>query len=208
MVAENNKTELKYSIKDFIGTFDGYISTELCNNLIDLFEKERSLQKVWNRQNSEGASKVHKNDEAMTMSRDSEGEKSELFRNLLQEFRPVMDLYLQETDYLHYSGIQELHVTTNKIQKTVPTGGYHVWHVEKDYNRICSRALVYTIYLNDIISGGETEFLFQKTRVSAKQGRVCIFPAQFPYVHRGNPPLDGAKYIVTSWLHAGNIPLS
>jgi len=29
---------------------------------------------------------------------------------------------------------------------------------------------------------------------------VCIFPADYPYVHRGNPPLQKDKYILTSWF--------
>ena len=29
---------------------------------------------------------------------------------------------------------------------------------------------------------------------------IVIWPAAFPYVHRGNPPLSGEKYILTSWM--------
>ena len=35
-----------------------------------------------------------------------------------------------------------------------------------------------------------------------KKGRIVIWPAGFPYLHRGNPPLSGEKYIVTSWMYA------
>lgn len=196
-----------HNIKDFIGTFDGFVSKEICENLINLFEKEQKHQKnVFNRKQAEGTTTILKNDVSMILSRDLEGHQYELFGAFLKQFREALDVYIDETDYLEYAGIKELHFSTNKIQKTVPSGGYHIWHVERDYNKICSRALVYTVYLNDITAGGETEFLFQKTRVSPKQGRVCIFPAQFPYVHRGNPPLEQDKYIVTSWLHAGHDP--
>ena len=33
-----------------------------------------------------------------------------------------------------------------------------------------------------------------------KKGRIVIWPAGFPYVHRGNPPLKHEKYILTSWM--------
>ena len=62
------------------------------------------------------------------------------------------------------------------------------------------RVLVYSIYLNDIEDGGETEFLYQHVRVKPKKGRTVIWPAYFPFVHRGNPPLKEDKYIITSWL--------
>ena len=197
-----------HNIKDFIGIFDGFISEETCVNLINLFEKEQEHQKklIFSRRESEGELKSRKDDLSMILTRDCIGEKYQLLDDLLKPFSETLKIYLDETGYQEYAGIRELHLTTNKIQKTSPSQGYHVWHVEKDYNGICSRALVYTIYLNDILAGGETEFLFQKVRVSPKQGRVCIFPAQFPYVHRGNPPLNQVKYIVTSWLQAGHNP--
>ena len=62
------------------------------------------------------------------------------------------------------------------------------------------RALAYGIYLNDVKDGGETEFLNFSTRVKPKKGRIVIWPAAFPYVHRGNPPLSGEKYLLTSWM--------
>ena len=64
-----------------------------------------------------------------------------------------------------------------------------------------NRILVWTIYLNDVEECGETEFLYQSKRVKAKKGDICIFPAQFNYTHRGNPPLSGDKYIITGWYN-------
>ena len=32
-------------------------------------------------------------------------------------------------------------------------------------------------------------------------GSICLFPASFTHLHRGNPPLTGEKYIITGWLH-------
>ena len=59
----------------------------------------------------------------------------------------------------------------------------------------------YTIYLNDVEEGGETEFLHQSVRVKPKTGRIVFWPAGYPFVHRGNPPLKGEKYIMTGWLN-------
>ena len=91
--------------------------------------------------------------------------------------------------------------TTLKIQKTLPTEGYHIWHIEhgKGFDNE-ARAFVFSIYLNDVEEGGETEFLHFSKRVKPKKGRIVIWPAGFPYVHRGNPPLSGEKYILTSWM--------
>ena len=50
--------------------------------------------------------------------------------------------------------------------------------------------------------GGETEFLYQHKRIKPEKGKLIIWPANFPFVHRGNPPLNQEKYILTSWLSA------
>ena len=108
--------------------------------------------------------------------------------------------YQHTTGIIKLYDVQEFEYTSLKIQKTLPTQGYHVWHVEHGAGIDNShRALVYTIYLNDVKKGGETEFLHQSIRVQPKKGRIVIFPAAFPFVHRGNPPLTHAKYIVSGW---------
>ena len=57
------------------------------------------------------------------------------------------------------------------------------------------------MYLNDIDEAGETEFLYQNKRISPKQGRVLMWPADWTHSHRGNPPIGKEdKYILTTWL--------
>jgi hypothetical protein len=199
--------EKNYKIEDFIGTFDNFVKSETCDLLIDLFEKEKTFNNTWNRKQSENVSGDFKNDESLVLTRDHiEGSGKNSFIEIITNLRETVDIYLKETDILNYMGVKDLNICVNKIQKTLPSQGYHIWHVEKGYTNACSRVLVYTIYLNDVVTGGETEFLFQKKRVTSKKGRICIFPAHFPYVHRGNPPLDGIKYIITSWLHSNYDP--
>ena len=96
-----------------------------------------------------------------------------------------------------------LFYTHLKIQKTFPTEGYHIWHIEhnKGFENE-ARVLAFAIYLNDVEEGGETEFLHFKKRVKSKKGRIVIWPASFPYFHRGNPPISNEKYILTSWMMA------
>jgi hypothetical protein len=95
----------------------------------------------------------------------------------------------------------EFHYTVLKLQKTLKTEGYHLWHIEHggEYENAI-RSMVFSIYLNDVEEGGETEFLHFSKRVKPKKGRIVIWPAGFPYVHRGNPPISGKKYILTSWM--------
>jgi len=87
-----------------------------------------------------------------------------------------------------------------KLQKTPISGGFHGWHCENMHVETLSRVLAWTIYLNDVDEGGETEFLYQSERVKAKKGKTSIFPAGFMHTHRGNPPISNDKYILTGWF--------
>ena len=197
---ETEKTGLKRYVKivDSIAMFDNFVSPELCKKLINIFEKEKD-SKAYDRYNSEKMAKGIKDDLAISFS------KSNIWPDEIEEvckiLRDALSIYDQKTGYANFCSIIDLHFTIIKIQKTIPGGGYHVWHTERNHRDLsCKRALVWTMYLNDIKEGGETEFLMQKQRIKAKTGRVCIFPADYPYVHRGNPPLQKDKYILTSWF--------
>ncbi len=83
-------------------------------------------------------------------------------------------------------------------------GGYPYWHCEL-YPRDAGaetlhRHLLWTVYLNDGFGAGETEFLYQRRKVAPRTGSLVLAPAGFTHTHRGNRPVDGDKYIATSWV--------
>jgi hypothetical protein len=93
--------------------------------------------------------------------------------------------------------------TTNIQQYQAGKGGYPHWHSEifpETSGVALHRLLFYIYYLNDVTVGGETEFLIQKKKVQPKKGSIVIAPAGFTHTHRGNVPVSGDKYILTSWL--------
>jgi len=187
-------------INNHIGIYDGYIPDIECDKAIKYFKKENDLNKTYDRLQSENIGLNYKNDKAITLNEDIDTWFEE-FKPLLVNFDIALRHYQDATGILSAYGIDQFKYTHLKIQKTLPTQGYHIWHVERvDYQNSLRRALVFTIYLNDVSEGGETEFLHQSIRVKPVKGRCVIWPASFPYVHRGNPPLQGEKYIMTSWM--------
>ena len=85
------------------------------------------------------------------------------------------------------------------IQRTGPKQGYHVWHVEDGGQASCNRVVAYTLYLNDVKEGGETEYLYQGVKVKPEEGKLVFWPAGYTHPHRGNPIYEGYKYIITGW---------
>tara|TARA_R110000822_G_scaffold97801_1_gene221729 strand:- start:169 stop:774 length:606 start_codon:yes stop_codon:yes gene_type:complete len=187
-------------LKDHIGIYDGYIPDMECDKAIQYFEKQNALNKAYDRLQSENSSITKKNDKAITLDEHIDTWFEE-FKPLLVNFDMALKHYQDATGILSAYSIESFKYTSLKIQKTLPTQGYHTWHLEHNQVQDCPRrALVFTIYLNDVEEGGETEFLHQSIRAKPVKGRCVIWPAAFPYVHRGNPPLQGEKYIMTSWL--------
>ena len=91
-------------------------------------------------------------------------------------------------------------ILTLKIQKTIPGEGYHTWHYEDAIQKTRDRIATFILYLNDVEDGGETEFLYYPKRIKPEQGKLILWPAGYTHTHRGNQPLSGEKYILTSWL--------
>ena len=170
----NEKT---VNINNFIGVYDNYITKEECNKAIQIYEDQNKFNNTVNRIGGEKASILQKQDQQFFAAHNN------------------VDIWWESLKPMMFN------FDCLKIQKTLPTEGYHVWHIEhgKGFENE-ARAFVFSIYLNDVEEGGETEFLHFSKRVKPKKGRIVIWPASFPYVHRGNPPLSGEKYILTSWM--------
>jgi|TARA_R100001460_G_scaffold25585_1_gene51507 hypothetical protein len=196
-------TDKTVSFNNFIGVYDGYITEQECDRAIKLFEDQNKFNNTLNRLHSEQTSVLKKQDQQLFTGAGNMEMWWEELKSMIVNFDLAWNHYIENTGAKDGYGKDKFYYTNLKIQKTLPTEGYHVWHVEHGENYIDAiRAFVYTIYLNDVEEGGETEFLHFSKRVKPKKGRIVIWPAGFPYLHRGNPPLSGdGKYILTSWMN-------
>ena len=190
-----------HEINNFIGIFDNYFPDITIDATLKWFEQEEKKKRVMSRLQSEKVSSNIKSDQSCVLRFNEHDGWLQEIPGLAENLMTAINIYLEEVPLKEYVETKELEFNNMKIQKTSPGGGYHVWHVEACYTLdMLKRVLVFTVYLNDIEEGGETEFLYQNVRVKPVKGRVVIWPAYFPYVHRGNPPLKNDKYILTSWL--------
>ena len=192
----------KETIENFIGIYDGYIPADDCSRAIKLFDDQYRMNNTINRFEFENSDANKKKDEQYFCNPETFVQWKDNLITLKANFEQAWIHYVNEVGALGAYGVKNFYYTNIKIQKTLPTQGYHLWHVEhgKEMEN-AARAFVWSIYLNDVEEGGETEFLHFSKRVKPKTGRIVIWPAGFPYVHRGNSPLSGKKYLLTSWMN-------
>jgi len=194
-MSQFNPSDLKYEFKDFIGIYENAFTKEECEDVIKLYERLDKIGYTYERKND---GLVKKDGSTFYF------HELELGDNFIHSYHRRFYNLIYSLYNNKYSILQNLNRHRSKymkIQKTLPTEGYHVWHCEYEGstdNR--NRVLSWILYLNDVEEGGETEFLYQSMRIKPKTGTFILFPAYFTHTHRGNPPLSGEKYIATGWI--------
>lgn len=99
---------------------------------------------------------------------------------------------------LNWRGMVDKGYTVQRTSK----GGHYVWHSDEgtkdDY-----RVYAFIWYLNTLKpeDGGCTEFA-NGLRIYPEKGQLLLFPATWPYIHRGaNVLTDTNKYIITGFTN-------
>lgn len=86
------------------------------------------------------------------------------------------------------------------INKYIKNEGMYNWHTDNDVTKGENiRIISCIIYLNDVDSGGETDFGF--TKIKPECGKILFFPALWTFLHRGVMPISHDKYIITTWFN-------
>lgn len=189
-----------------IALFEAAISEDACKEMIDFYERAFAENRIYTRRYE--FAKTLDIDESET--KDISLFKKDASCNLYLESNVAKEVILKlwecwEEVLEHYvappqDNAEVYSIEAIKIQKTSPKQGYHVWHTENHGGTSISRVSAFSVYLNDVYEGGETEFLTQSKRFSPRTGDVLIWPAHYTHPHRGNPPLETDKYIATGWF--------
>ncbi|MDA7834251.1 2OG-Fe(II) oxygenase [bacterium] len=182
-------------VQDFVAVWDNYVPATVCEGLIEQFE----LQLEQGYLQPRNTNHVRDTQQFVTewdSIRQLRGRR--IIEPFLERFWQCWSQY--QAHYPQLVREQPWQILSMKVQKTLPAQGYHTWHYEADTDDNSRRVAAFTLYLNTVPEGGETEFLYQQRRVEAVQSRLVIWPASFTHSHRGNPPLGATKYILTGWV--------
>lgn len=172
---------------------------DFCDYAIKCFEDANAHGLTKSREEY-GYEKRHADDKAISIPSTEfplQHSTQELSDRFLPSFNDAVLKYCEKYSQIQGDSLSSYNI---KMQKTEPGQGYHVWHYETGSKHVAYRLLTWSVYLNDNFEAGETEFLYQQYRYTPKMGDLIIFPATFTHTHRGNPPINGTKYILTGWL--------
>jgi hypothetical protein len=184
-------------LDNFIGGW--YINPDLCDKLINYYEKNPNKYKGFVGERAEGLGAVNEESKKSTeVVLDLTG-KNELCNVYAKQLQEVLDKYFEK--YPWSNGYGKFKIVSNvAIQHYKPNEGFYVWHTERTgASKVASRHLVFMTYLNDVDNGG-TEFHHQKLITQAEKGLTLIWPADWTFTHRGVISSDQHKYIITGWF--------
>lgn len=186
-------------LTDFIRVIDNAIPEALCEELIRRFDQSPHVY--------EGKVGTEK------------GEYIPEFRSCLElnimaypgfeDLQPYLFRVLQVSTDAYQRSVQgsyfpQRYAFEQLRMKRYRAGGGHIDqfrdHVDVDSASSAKRFLACFYYLNDVSCGGETRFPYLAKDIEPRRGRVVMFPPMWNYVHSGEIPISGDKYLLGSYL--------
>jgi len=183
------------NLQHFVRSYDGDLDADLCARMIDSFHGLARFHQPNGR-----TARPELNESAWT-----EINVTRLSEPTLQAFfRRRISLALER--YNADIGLAPIAVpdspkTADLILKRYRPGAGECFQPHFDsVHEAANRYLVFLWYLNDVDDGGETEFPQLALKVSARRGRLLMFPPYWMYQHAGLAPLSSDKYILSTYL--------
>ena len=176
---------------DLIYVAEDKLDKDFCKHCIEKFNKDD------NRYQGEVGSGVNlemkRSIELTIRDNDNWKEEDNVFYN---SFKKTLDSYKKELKHPFPDKclLGRIEDSGYQIQETKP-GDFYTWHQDG----MNSRILTIIWYLNDINEDGYTEFS-SGLKIQPEMGKILMFPALWPWVHRGYPPKYETKYICTGWI--------
>lgn len=186
----------------FIYRKEGALSPQLCNDLIGAFETSSEKQPGVLHGPEGYSSNGGKKSTDITFN--PSYLEHDVWGPLLKQLIPIVEK--GQNDYIQryltaLSVVDRFEIYSHfNMQRYLPNEGFSKFHCERAGIKHSNRILVWMVYLNDVVDGGETEFYFQHHFEEPKQGKLLIWPADWMYLHRGIPSPTQVKYVLTGWF--------
>ena len=197
--------EKKFEVDEqtFIG--GGYMSEEICDGVLDLYNNNKSLHisgTIGSDEKNDGSQNKFDpivNVEAKKCTQLNiipNAQELTLYNIHLQA---ILDDYKQKYEWADFVNTYDI-IENMIIQHYKPGEGFYKWHMEQNgYSDVVHRHLVFMTYLNDVENGGTEFYHFPDLKIQARKGLTLIWPAGWTHTHKGVISNVDEKYIITGW---------
>jgi Rps23 Pro-64 3,4-dihydroxylase Tpa1-like proline 4-hydroxylase len=192
---KKNKIRQNILLEDYIKIYDNIISDDICDEIIEEYEKF----KEW--ENSSISSNpycnIEKHYDTISISN-----LNTILKNLVKRkqnddliydiISNAKDLYIEEFSY------SDIELDTGFDLFRYKEGQFYRQHTDNCKDRQIS--ISSSIYLNDNYVGGELAFFDKQKIIKCKKGSIIMFPSNFMYPHEIMPVLNGIRYSIETWI--------
>ena len=181
---------------NLIRAYEGALSDEQCDYLVDMFEQHSALHE--NQVNANGQTLT-----CLNLMGSIHSPFREDLKYLSNIFISAVRKYKDDLGIQHFQFPTKFTLEAMKIKRYEP-GGHDSFPAHVDVSNLenCKRFLVMFIYLTNNQMGQTTLEVKDDLFVSScKKGNVLLFPPYWPWVHTGEEPVQDSKYILGSYLH-------
>ena len=180
---------------EFVHIYENSLYLDICNKLIEIYENTISLGKHENIKNNYKPNFTQFN---LTENCKINDEVNSIHNHVIKKTLEYRNKYYE---YMDSRVFPESHAFEQfRIKKYEPNGeDMFDTHVDvQDYSS-ARRYLSFFWYLNDVDIGGNT--VFNDVVISPRSGKLVVFPPLWLFPHRGEPPISGPKYLLSTYLH-------
>jgi prolyl 4-hydroxylase len=182
-------------LEHFVRSYDGDLDAALCARMIDSFHGLSRFHQLNGRTVRAGLEESAWTE--INVSRLSEPALQAFFRRRITQ---ALDRYNADIG-LAPIPIPDSPKTADLILKRYrPDAGESFQPHFDSVHDVSNRYLVFLWYLNDVETGGETDFPQLGLRFSARTGRLLMFPPYWMYQLAGLAPESSDKYILSTYL--------
>lgn len=185
-----NKSLVMVRLNEFIEVYEDALQSNTCKTLIDIFENNKDKQE---RIENDKKPNFTQFNFTKNLTKDYEKIHNQVIKTVLsykEKYYTMIDprVFPSENSFEQF-----------RIKKYSDKNDLFDTHVDVKDHESSRRFLAFMFYLNDVECGGET--IFHEKKVIPKTGTLLVFPPLWMFPHRGEPPLKGSKYIMSTYLH-------
>ena len=174
-------------MNNLINIYKDVITSELCDELIALHNKEKEYTEK----------EVYGNDTNVQCYNLDLDDYPEHEQKVFEVVEGIIDRV--QVDHTHFP--DDLEYETYSVREHYGGTALHTDGIFDDESQ--RRILSIIIALTDDYDGGEFNFPEQSYQVKLKRGEAITFPPNYFYPHEVSPPSNGKRYTINLWVLIG-----